>query len=151
MWPHQQVPPPDYPYQRQHPQQPPPLNMQQNLQQQQYYVPQPQPQLPQYQQPTYDMPQPASSIPPSPREEAGRDKEPDYSNLPGPEPKCNEWMGYIYVLEWVQQPIRARMCGFGDKVSRLPPLPKLIADDSRIAGPSVLHRASSLRSSTREQ
>lgn len=148
MWQHQPVPP-GYPYQQRQ-QQPLPLNMAQNPPQQQYYAPQPQPQMQQYQQPAYDMPQASSSsIPPSPREEAGRDKDPDYSNLPGPEPTCNEWMGYVYVLEWVQQPVRARMCGFGDKASRRPSLHEPFADNDRIAVRLVLRRVSDSGSSKR--
>lgn len=89
--------------------------MPQHIPQQQFAY-DPQPHMQQYQQPTYDMQHPAGSIPPSPREEAGKEKDIDYSNLPGPAPTCQKYQGYVYVLEWIQQPIRARMCGFGDKV-----------------------------------
>lgn len=62
------------------------------------------------------MQQPASAIPPSPREEASKEKDMDYTDLPGPPAVNNIYQGYIYMLKWVQQPVRARMCGFGDKV-----------------------------------
>lgn len=38
---------------------------------------------------------------------------------PPPPSKSVEYGGRIYSLEVVQQPIRARMCGFGDKVGDL--------------------------------
>jgi hypothetical protein len=119
MWPSQQ-PQPGYPYQqRQHQHQPPPVAMPLHMPQHRFGY-EPQPPMQPYQQQPYDMQHPSASIPPSPREEAGKDKDADYTNLPGPPPTCNEYQGYIYMLQWVQQPIRARMCGFGDKVSDRP-------------------------------
>jgi hypothetical protein len=117
--------PPGYHYQRQRQHQAPPsLTMPSHVPQ---HMPQHQfgydvqPQMQQHFQPqAYDMQHPVAAIPPSPREEAGKDKETDYTNLPGPDATCNEYQGYIYMLKWVQQPIRARMCGFGDKVSNHP-------------------------------
>jgi len=38
------------------------------------------------------------------------------TNLPDPPPVHRVWEGKVWALEVVQQPIRARMCGFGDKV-----------------------------------
>lgn len=34
-----------------------------------------------------------------------------------PDPTCHVYDGRIYGMKVVQQPIRARMCGFGDKVA----------------------------------
>jgi Velvet factor len=39
-----------------------------------------------------------------------------YRNLPTPAPISKILEGKAYLLEIVQQPLRARMCGFGDKV-----------------------------------
>lgn len=58
--------------------------------------------------------------------------EPDYSNEPGPPPFTAEFDGKRWELEIGQQPIRARMCGFGDKDRRPispPPCIRLIVRD----------------------
>jgi hypothetical protein len=39
-------------------------------------------------------------------------------NAPAIEPICYHYKGRAYVLEVGQQPYRARMCGFGDKVNQ---------------------------------
>lgn len=40
-------------------------------------------------------------------------------NLPDPPAVHRIWEGKVWALEVVQQPVRARMCGFGDKVSNI--------------------------------
>lgn len=36
-----------------------------------------------------------------------------------PDPTCHVYDGRIYAMKVIQQPIRARMCGFGDKVAMI--------------------------------
>lgn len=59
-------------------------------------------------------------MPPSPSDSSDRTgPEEEYFNVPGPKPTSHIWGGYIWALEVVQHPQRARMCGFGDKVRHL--------------------------------
>lgn len=59
-----------------------------------------------------------SIMPPSPSDTSDRNgSEEEYFNLPGPKPTSHMWDRYIWSIEVVQHPQRARMCGFGDKVS----------------------------------
>lgn len=37
-------------------------------------------------------------------------------NIPTPPPICKRWQGMLWKIEVIQNPLRARMCGFGDKV-----------------------------------
>ena len=57
----------------------------------------------------------------------------DHSNDPTPLPETRIYDGKIWALDVVQQPIRARMCGFGDKDRRPitpPPCIRLIVMDA---------------------
>ena len=82
----------------------------------------------------YNIPHAAMSQPtslPSPGEEPSR--EIDHSEEPTPPPVSTFHDGKIWALEVVQQPIRARMCGFGDKDRRPitpPPCIRLIVMDA---------------------
>ena len=57
---------------------------------------------------------PTSSSQQSPRTE--KSKEEDLSDLPGPPPMTTLYDDKVWALDIAQQPVRARMCGFGDKV-----------------------------------
>ena len=59
-------------------------------------------------------------------------EEPDFSNEPGPPPYIAHFDGKSWELRIGQQPVRARMCGFGDKDRRPispPPCIQLIVTD----------------------
>lgn len=56
--------------------------------------------------------------PPSPSQSSEVADDGNY-NLPEVPPVSRIWRNYVWALQIVQQPIRARMCGFGDKVSTL--------------------------------
>ncbi|EFW13315.1 Velvet complex subunit ryp3 [Coccidioides posadasii str. Silveira] len=62
-------------------------------------------------------PYPGAGAPPPPPPPAARAQLPPAAARPPP-PVSTVWNGRIYSLEVVQQPIRARMCGFGDKDRR---------------------------------
>jgi hypothetical protein len=70
-------------------------------------------------------------VPSSPQDDSS-DKI-DHSNDPTPLPETRIYDGKIWALDVVQQPIRARMCGFGDKDRRPitpPPCIRLIVMDA---------------------
>lgn len=100
------------------------------------HLPQPPPQLqmpPSYPQPmsSYDMPLQQDPVPSSPQED--NFDQTDHSNDPTPLPETRIYGGKIWALDVVQQPIRARMCGFGDKDRRPitpPPCIRLIVMDA---------------------
>lgn len=58
----------------------------------------------------------ANVPPPSPSQSSEVADDGNY-NLPEIPPVSRVWHNYVWALQIVQQPIRARMCGFGDKVS----------------------------------
>ena len=58
----------------------------------------------------------ANLPPPSPSQNSEAANDEANFNLPGPPPVSRIWEGRAWALEVVQQPVRARMCGFGDKV-----------------------------------
>ena len=71
------------------------------------------------------------AAPSSPQDENG--DQTDHSNDPTPPPETRIYDGKIWALDVVQQPIRARMCGFGDKDRRPitpPPCIRLIVLDA---------------------
>ncbi|EXJ96447.1 hypothetical protein A1O1_01573 [Capronia coronata CBS 617.96] len=75
----------------------------------------------------------ANAPPPSPSQSSEANDEANF-NLQGPPPVSRIWEGRAWALEVVQQPIRARMCGFGDKDRRPispPPCIRLIIFDPR--------------------
>lgn len=58
------------------------------------------------------------NVPQSPTSSAGVEDEDFVRNTTKqPDPSCHVFDGRIYGLKVVQQPNRARMCGFGDKVN----------------------------------
>lgn len=57
----------------------------------------------------------SSNPPPSPSQNSDTSEE-KYKNLEKPKPVSRIHEGKAYLLEVAQQPMRARMCGFGDKV-----------------------------------
>ncbi|RVX68524.1 hypothetical protein B0A52_07948 [Exophiala mesophila] len=69
--------------------------------------------------------------PPSPSQASEVADDSNY-NLPEIPPVSRVWRNYVWALQIVQQPIRARMCGFGDKDRRPispPPCIRLIIFD----------------------
>ena len=58
----------------------------------------------------------ANLPPPSPSQNSEAANDEANFNLPTPPPVSRIWEGRAWALEVVQQPVRARMCGFGDKV-----------------------------------
>ena len=73
-----------------------------------------------------------SNIPPVKVRSTPSAQEPDHSTEPGPEPYISHYDGKSWELRIFQQPIRARMCGFGDKDRRPispPPCIRLIVRD----------------------
>jgi len=58
----------------------------------------------------------ANVPPPSPSVLSETEKDEENYRKPGPPPITTVWDNKIWALEVVQQPKRARMCGFGDKV-----------------------------------
>lgn len=77
----------------------------------------------------YPMPpspaQQQSMIPASPSSASAEQEENSIrENTPGPTPVCHTWEGKTWGLKVVQEPLRARMCGFGDKVGTLEPINK---------------------------
>ncbi|KAL2421219.1 Velvet complex subunit RYP3 [Exophiala dermatitidis] len=74
---------------------------------------------------------PANVPPPSPSQSSEANDDANF-NIQGPPPVSRVWEGRAWALEVVQQPIRARMCGFGDKDRRPispPPCIRLIIFD----------------------
>src|SRR2546423_5444510 len=74
------------------------------------------------------MQEPAPSSPPDDNYD-----QTDHSNDPTPLPETRIYDGKIWALDVVQQPVRARMCGFGDKDRRPitpPPCIRLIVLDA---------------------
>lgn len=58
-----------------------------------------------------------NNVPQSPTSSAGvEDEEFVRNTTKQPDPSCHVFDGRIYGLKVIQQPNRARMCGFGDKV-----------------------------------
>ncbi|KAJ9628103.1 hypothetical protein H2204_009505 [Knufia peltigerae] len=43
-------------------------------------------------------------------------------NIPTPPPICKRWQGMLWKIEVIQNPLRARMCGFGDKLQDRRPI-----------------------------
>lgn len=59
-----------------------------------------------------------NNVPQSPGSSTGVDDEEFVrSTTKQPDPECHVFDGRIYGMKVVQQPNRARMCGFGDKVT----------------------------------
>lgn len=56
--------------------------------------------------------------PPSPSQSDCQEEEEYRSRIFAPPPEMHEFQGKKYGLRILQEPIRARMCGFGDKVSK---------------------------------
>jgi Velvet factor len=80
---------------------------------------------------SYNMPLPQDPAPSSPLDDSY--DQTDHSNDPTPLPETRIYDGKIWALDVVQQPIRARMCGFGDKDRRPitpPPCIRLIVMDA---------------------
>ncbi|EXJ78997.1 hypothetical protein A1O3_08498 [Capronia epimyces CBS 606.96] len=77
---------------------------------------------------------PATNVPPpSPSQSSDANDDANF-NVQGPAPISRIWEGRGWALEVVQQPIRARMCGFGDKDRRPispPPCIRLIIFNPR--------------------
>lgn len=81
-----------------------------------------------------------NNVPQSPTSSAGvEDEEFIRNTVKQPDPSCHVFDGRIYGLKVVQQPNRARMCGFGDKVVAYPQKHRIrLTDRSRIVAPSPL-------------
>lgn len=63
-----------------------------------------------------------SNIPPPSPTQASQVSEANeefITTLPEPSPVHRVWEGKAWALEVAQQPVRARMCGFGDKVHNI--------------------------------
>lgn len=60
-----------------------------------------------------------SNVPQSPGSSStgNEDEEMIRTTTKQPDPACHVYDGRIYGMKVIQQPIRARMCGFGDKVA----------------------------------
>lgn len=113
MYPSYHTRPTQYPQQQYH-SAPPPLQMPSHM-----------PPTPQHQQPYHghNMSPDSDSVPPSPSdtsEEAVNRRAAWLASMPDIPPIMRIYKGKVYSLHIGQQPVRARMCGFGDKVGVLP-------------------------------
>lgn len=78
---------------------------------------------PEYQPPRDSIPRNSvqNNVPQSPGSSSTGNEDEDHIRISTkqPDPTCHVYDGRIYAMKVIQQPIRARMCGFGDKVRNI--------------------------------